>query len=174
MIDFKNISYLAQGSDDQKYIYNLLCKTAILDILGKHDPIVVGTFPLDIHVDGSDLDIICHCTDTRNFGEYLTIHFGKYDNYKLHYPDDVNPEGVIAYFEIEGQPFEIFGQDLPSEMQMGYMHMVAEYLLLSKYGEEFKREVVELKKCGLKTEPAFCELLGITGDPFAGLLEFHN
>ena len=37
----------------------------------------------------------------------------------------------------------------------------------------FRRQIIDLKKQGLKTEPAFAKLLALTGDPYVELLSFE-
>ena len=50
--------------------------------------------------------------------------------------------------------------------------MVIEDYLLRERGEEFRKEIIKLKQSGYKTEPAFCHLLGIDGDPYEGLISY--
>ena len=35
-----------------------------------------------------------------------------------------------------------------------------------------KEEIVSLKKQGYKTEPAFCKVLGLKGDPYHSLIQY--
>lgn len=49
--------------------------------------------------------------------------------------------------------------------------MLIEYQLMQEY-PMLKESVIELKQQGIKTEPAFCEILGLEGDPYEKLLEF--
>jgi len=44
-----------------------------------------------------------------------------------------------------------------------------EYELLQR-DPRMRERVISLKKQGYKTEPAFCKLLNISGDPYEGLL----
>ncbi|PBJ11916.1 hypothetical protein BSF42_26490 [Flavobacterium sp. ACN6] len=50
--------------------------------------------------------------------------------------------------------------------------MVIEAKILHLKGENFRLEVVKLKEKGIKTEPAFCMLLGLTGNVYEELLDF--
>jgi hypothetical protein len=49
--------------------------------------------------------------------------------------------------------------------------MIAEYKILQEEGEEFKQKIIELKKQGIKTEPAFGILLGLE-NPYEDLLKY--
>lgn len=48
--------------------------------------------------------------------------------------------------------------------------MIVEKKILDLKGENFRKRVIELKRKGLKTEPALAELLGLEGNPYEGLL----
>lgn len=50
--------------------------------------------------------------------------------------------------------------------------MLIEATILNKYGEDFRRKIIELKESGVKTEPAFAQLLELKGNPYEGLLNF--
>lgn len=39
----------------------MMSQYQIMEILQEFDPILVGTFPINIDIETSDLDIICHC-----------------------------------------------------------------------------------------------------------------
>jgi GTP-dependent phosphoenolpyruvate carboxykinase len=52
--------------------------------------------------------------------------------------------------------------------------MVVEYKLLKRLGEPARETIIELKKSGYKTEPAFAKLLHIPGDPYEELLEMYR
>ncbi|WP_430786630.1 DUF4269 domain-containing protein [Virgibacillus flavescens] len=49
--------------------------------------------------------------------------------------------------------------------------MIIEHELL-RMNSILKNKVICLKKQGYKTEPAFCKLLGISGDPYTELIQF--
>ncbi len=172
MVDFKNISYLKNGSAAQKRVYDILTATDILGELAAYDPIVAGTFPLDIQIDGSDVDIICQYQDEAAFIDTLHRCFAGFNNFIYTKVRHTNPAAVLASFDVEGLSFEIFGQIISTEQQNAYRHMVIEHCILMQRGPDFKQKVIELKKQGFKTEPAFCMLLGLTGNPYEALLDF--
>ena len=48
-----------------------------------------------------------------------------------------------------------------------------EHRVLLAKGEEFRQEVINLKRQGWKTEPAFAKLLGLNGNPYEELLKLR-
>lgn len=57
-IDFKKIHYLKAGNSKQKEIYQIIKKYNLIEILKDYNPIIVGTFPININIENSDVDII--------------------------------------------------------------------------------------------------------------------
>jgi hypothetical protein len=55
---------------------------------------------------------------------------------------------------------------------MGYLHLIVEQQVLLKCGQRFKDNIIQLKAYGNKTEPEFCKLLGLTGDPYIEHLKY--
>ncbi|SMO83879.1 protein of unknown function [Chryseobacterium rhizoplanae] len=173
MLDFTRINYLKNGNERQKRAYDVLAKYQIFEKLKAYSPILAGTVPIEIDIEGSDLDIIFE-VDLRFEEDFL-------DDLMLSrcIPHDVTVEHLIINgekcitlnFMLEGFPIEIFGQNKPTKEQNAYLHMVAEYKILKEKGEEFKQKIIELKKQGIKTEPAFGMLLGLK-NPYEDLLKF--
>jgi Domain of unknown function (DUF4269) len=48
--------------------------------------------------------------------------------------------------------------------------IIENYLIINQ--PSIKEQVIVLKKNGMKTEPAFCKVLGLEGDPYDALVEF--
>jgi hypothetical protein len=173
MIDFTKIDYLKRGNKRQRRAYNVLTKYEVFKKLGSYSPILAGTIPIEIDIEGSDLDIICE-VDLRFEKDFLEV----LTSNKL-IPADVKIENttvngekcIVLNFMLEEFPVEIFGQKKPAIQQNAYRHMIAEYKILQEKGEEFKRKIIELKRKGIKTEPAFGLLLGLE-NPYEDLLKF--
>jgi len=49
--------------------------------------------------------------------------------------------------------------------------MIVEKKLLEISGESARKQIIKLKKLGLKTEPAFAKYFNLKGDPFDELLK---
>ncbi|MGU3373673.1 DUF4269 domain-containing protein [Chryseobacterium sp. M5A1_1a] len=175
MIDFTKIDYLKNGNERQKKAYKVLEKYNILEKLEPYSAVLAGTVPIEIDIEGSDLDIICEVDlkfEEDDFLEYL-----RFSNL---IPLDVDvkvenitvngEKSIVLNFVLEEFSIEIFGQNKPVTEQNAYRHMIAEYNILQERGEDFKHKIIELKKQGLKTEPAFGLLMNLE-NPYEDLLK---
>lgn len=171
MINFKDISYLNKGNKKQIESYNILTKIDIFNILKKYMPILVGTIPLGIDIENSDLDIVCQVYDFEEFKQILQDNFSAYRNFKIINKDK---DIIVCNFIENNMEIEIYASNIESDKSNGYRHMIIEYKLLKLYGKQFKEEVIKLKREGLKTEPAFAKILNLNGNPYEKLLEFEK
>ena len=166
--DWKNITYLQHGSAPQRRAFAVLRRHALLGHLRGYAPVLVGTFPLDLTVPGSDLDIICEVADWAAFRQAMAG-FAAFPGYAVRLAATVEP-ALVTSFEVEGLAVEVFGQALPTARQNGYRHLVVEARLLALGGAALRQQVLALKASGVKTEPAFAQVLGLSGDPYEALL----
>ncbi|MEM7180661.1 MAG: DUF4269 domain-containing protein [Spirochaetota bacterium] len=173
-IDFKSIDYLKIGNSKQKRAYEVLTKNRIMDLLKDFDPILVGTIPIEIDLEQSDLDIICYFENKDSFENLLKKEFGYKEKFKMWGNTTHVAPAIIANFFLDAFEIEIFGQNIPTEEQMGYRHMLVEHKLLEERGETFRQRIRKLKAEGYKTEPAFAFELGLEGDPYEALLELER
>lgn len=172
MIDFTKIDYLKDGNEKQRRVFQVFTKYQIFEKLKNFSPILAGTIPIEIDVDESDLDIICEVENMVEFEKLLSqIFFGLDSGLKIETVTINGIESLVCNFKLDGFPIEIFGQNKPTTQQNAYLHMIAEYKILQKKGENFKQKIIELKKKGLKTEPAFGILLNLK-NPYEDLLKF--
>lgn len=172
MIDFTTIEYLKTGNTKQIRAYEVLTQNKILSELAEFDPVLVGTIPICIDIEDSDLDIVCYWKDKTHFIEKLTAVFGRETEFTIRETMINHQESVIANFKKAAFEIEIFGQNIPVQNQNGYRHMIIEYKILQLKGEKFRLEIIRLKQKGYKTEPAFGLLLGLKDDPYLELLEY--
>jgi len=171
-LNFLNIAYLRNGNERQKNAYQVLTENGILEKLNCFTPILVGTIPINIDIESSDLDIICYAPNQENFIQSLNYNFGKESQFIISKNTTFN--SVKANFFTADFEIEIFGQDIPTQQQNAYRHMLIEYKILLEKGENFRLQVIELKRQGYKTEPAFAKLLGLQGDPYEELLKLKR
>ncbi|MCI5051831.1 MAG: DUF4269 domain-containing protein [Simkaniaceae bacterium] len=162
--NWQNIDYLREGTLSQQRAWKILTQTQILEHLADFDPVVIGTIPIDIDVEGSDIDIACFVRGTLVFKQlleslYPAVNCAIYD------------QKIVAKLVIDSMDIEIYGENIPVERQNGYIHMVNEAKLLKIHGDELRENVRKLKRAGMKTEPAFASCLQLAGDPYVALAQ---
>lgn len=172
--NFKNIEYLKFGNERQKRAFSEIKKYKILEKLKKYNPILTGTIPIGIDLPESDLDIICECQNHTEFSEYLSEIFSDKKNFKVYSIKQNGIDATIAEFKTDNFLFEVFGQNIPTEKQNAYRHMIIENRILKEKGSKFKQRLKELKADGIKTELAFAKLLGLHGNPYTELLKLEK
>lgn len=173
-IDFKNIEYLRVGNSKQKQAYRVLTENCIMLVLKEFNPILIGTIPININIENSDLDIICQFVDVNDFEKFILEKFGHADRFRIWRNTSQGTLAIVSNFFVDGFEIEIFGQNMPTNEQRGYRHMLVEYELLKKGGSAFRERIIRLKEDGYKTEPAFAYELGIEGDPYEALLKLDK
>lgn len=172
-MNFDNIEYLQRGNNRQRQAYSTLTNNQILSKLKRFDPILVGTIPINIDIENSDLDIICCFADKQDFIETITDNFRNEKNFTIREQQSIDTSAIVANFVVDNFEIEIFGQRIPTKQQFAYRHLIVEHNLLNKYDDKFRQQIIELKRQGHKTEPAFGLALGLTGDPYTELLKFE-
>lgn len=172
MHPFDTIEYLKTGTHVQQRAWHILTTCEIMQELRAFTPILAGTIPLNINIDGSDLDILSCFEDEDEFAKSLNASFSQHEKFTIRKKEIGGIPTIIANFFVDGFEMEVFGQPIPVTEQNGYCHMVIEYKILQLKGEAFRLEIIRLKELGIKTEPAFAKLLGLEGDPYKALLEY--
>lgn len=172
-MNFEHIEYLKHGNTKQRQVYQLLTKHSIMSSLAAFEPILVGTIPINIDTDRSDIDIICYASDLIQFAQTIREFFQRNDDFKLWEYQGQESNAVVVNFCLERFEIEIFGQDVPTRQQLAYRHMLIEHRLLQEKGERFRQDVIALKRKGVKTEPAFAKLPDLKGDPYVELLRYE-
>lgn len=165
---FDTIDYLKTGNERQQRAYDVLTNHRILTQLAPFSPVLVGTIPINIDIESSDLDVICQWFDKNAFATALHSLFGHYPNFTFW--ENPAHQAIVAHFIVDGVEIEVFGQNIPPKTQNAYRHMLVEDKLLAQHGEAFRQQIVSLKRQGYKTEPAFALALGLEGAPYLALL----
>ncbi|MGG6229820.1 DUF4269 domain-containing protein [Tenacibaculum sp. SDUM215027] len=173
MINFKNILYLKDGTARQKEAHKVLLELTIFELLKNFNPILVGTIPINIDVDSSDLDIICQSENHEEFIKVVSEKYEELSGFEAKIiPLYKNLKTTIVTFKYKTFPVEIFVQNKLPEEQDSYLHMLIEHQILLKEKEAFRLKIIDLKEQGLKTEPAFAKLLNLEGNPYEELLSY--
>ncbi|WP_025684802.1 DUF4269 domain-containing protein [Paenibacillus maysiensis] len=166
---FKTITYLKSGNEIQRRAFNVINGLGILNDLAQYHPVLCGTIPISIDVEGSDLDIIMEVHEFEAFKHQIHSLYCKHDKFVLKEKRIRNTPTIKANFEFGGFELELFGQPRAVEQQNAYLHMMVEHHLLTSYSR-IRNEIIRLKEEGVKTEPAFAQVFGLEGDPYDELL----
>lgn len=170
MLKFLNIGYLRIGTYRQQEAYKALISSHIMDILDPYTPILVGTIPLEIDLPHSDLDIACEVHDLHGFRHEMEARLRPFSPLHLAIGVINGQPYITISFTYEGWDIEIFGQPVPTTTQNSFRHMIVEWRLLELIGENGKQDILNMKRAGFKTEPAFAEYLKLAGNPYESLL----
>lgn len=162
---WRDPAYLATGSAAQRAAASALAACGVLERLAAFDPVLAGTYPLDLAVTGSDLDVLCHAPDPATFERVVCQAFADRPGFTCERQPAGAMLATLARFHSRELPVEVFGQALPVDLQRGYRHLLVEARLLDLGGPRLRRAVLDLRGAGMKTEPAFARALGLRGDP---------
>ena len=99
--------------------------------------------------------------------------FSYKEDFKIYSKEQNGIKSTIAEFKTDNFLVEIFGQNIPTDKQNAYRHMIIEHRILTEKGIDFLNSIKKLKSEGIKTEPAFSKLLGLKGDPYTELLKLE-
>ena len=157
-------------SHDKPAYAEVLADLGILRDLAGFGATVIGTPPLGLDLPESDIDVACHAPDAGEFVAALRRLYGASEGFGLRSKTVRSVESTICTFRHLDWTIEVFGQALSLERQHGVRHFRLEQRLLALFGQSFRAEVMALRARGLKTEPAFAEVLGLPGDPYEALL----
>lgn len=174
MKKFESIEYLKNGNSRQVQSYKILKSINIFNILKEFNPILVGTIPIGIDIEKSDLDIVCQINleNKENFKDIIVKYFSQLKKFKI--TDKFLSDGIILInFFIDNIEIEIYASELISIETNGYRHMIIEDRFLNYASLKFKEMIIALKRDGVKTEPAFAKLLNLNGNPYEELLNLE-
>jgi len=146
-----------------------IANLSLLAILRPFDPVVIGAPPLGIAVANSDIDIACCSDNLERFADFASRQFESQTGFRIRLATLRSVESVIVQFKTFEWEFELFCQPIPTEKQWGVRHFRIEQRLLA-ICPNLKSIVTELKRSGFKTEPAFADALGLSGDPYVAIL----
>ena len=152
---------------------NALAECGVLEVLAPFDPRVAGTPPLGLELPGSDIDVLCFAPDSHRFIDTVWRAFSDTPAFTAKQWVDP-PRPVIASFEVADWRIELYGEAAPVEQQRGWRHFSVERRLLALGGRDFRAAVLAVRRQGIKTEPAFATVLGLSGDPYIAMLDLDE
>jgi hypothetical protein len=152
---------------------HVIDELGLMKTMADFDPIVIGTPPLGIAIDNSDIDIACSAESLSEFTEHVQMKFSKHNDFEINEIRHLSEPACVAKFSAMEWDIELFCQTMPTQQQWGVRHFFIEQRLLD-ICPELKARVIALKQNGVKTEPAFAQLLSLKGDPYEAMLELEE
>lgn len=172
--NWRDVSPLLRGNTRQQQAYHTLQALAVFSVLRDFDLVLTTTLSLGIDVPSSDLDIICEVHDFDRFQTTVEAALGQFELFKIRHTTAGDMPGIVASFRFQDFSIELFGEPQPVEQQNAYRHLCVAARLLEIGGEPARRAIQQLKAVGLKTEPAFADYFGLSGDPYQAMLELES
>jgi hypothetical protein len=169
---WRDLTYLKTGTPRQREAFSVLGALRILEILQPFDPVLVSTVCVGLDIAGSDLDIICEVHEPSGFESLVRQHFAACDGFQFRWVS--GDDAWVTSFGAGGFPIEIYAATIACERQAAYRHLTQMARILRLGGEAVRTRVRALKLAGLKTEPAFCQVLELTGDPYRAFLNLES
>ncbi|TGL86882.1 DUF4269 domain-containing protein [Leptospira congkakensis] len=171
---FLGTDYLQFGTPKQQELAIDLEKWKILKSLHGFKPTLAGTIPLDIDTDSSDVDLLVKFNIPAHLQKICYAKFRNLPNYSFSEKTMALRVTLICRFETKKFQYEIFGQSVEPTDQYAWIHMMVENRFLKLADPSFRDEIRNLKKQGIKTEPAFCQILDLKGDPYKTLVLWNQ
>jgi predicted metalloenzyme YecM len=160
--------------ETNKSVFSALMGSNILEILKDFSPQIVGTFPLGIYTENSDLDILLECYDLENLRNLIQDRMGYLENFEFNHIKIDDVDSLVINFIYKNVPIELFAQPIPTMKQKAFKHFQVEERILAQTNDLFKKKIFEIRNNGIKTEPAFAKALSIDKEPYLELLNYHN
>jgi len=99
--DFTNINYLKRGNIKQQNSYKVLKELDIFNVLRKFNPILVGTIPINIDIENSDLDIVCEVYDFKEFQKIVEDRYSMFSKFHISNNSTDNETILTVNFYVE-------------------------------------------------------------------------
>ena len=172
--NWRDHSHIRDGSPRQMKAYTTVYDELMIFLkLKAHDPMWVGSFPVGIDSDESDIDIVCNPSSLRPFLRQVRSLYGDCDNFRLTWKAIERVPTVIARFTCGEFDLEIYGQPKPTANQAAVMFMLVAARLLAIGGEPAKARIQELKANGHSSAEALAIYFQIdTPAPYPTLVQF--
>lgn len=137
----------------------LVSELNLLEMFKDHQPFIAGTVPLAIDLPSADLDLLVCFAHVAAFKDMCQQGFALLPEFEISQGEISKLQYCLCRFDYRGIPVEIFCSSLSTFKQNGYLHFNSEEKILKYAPATWTQQILELKGSGLKTEPAFAQLL---------------
>lgn len=145
-------------------------ESRVLDELSAYSPEVVSTILVGLDTAASDVDILCAYGEQEAFAGDFDGAFSARCSFDL----SLRRDHVVGRFRCGEFIFEVHASPIPVRSRAAYRHFRMMQRLVAVCGPRLGTRVRHLKERGLKTEPAICRVLGLSGEPYTAVLDLEN
>ena len=147
-----------------------LAASNIMEGLSLYQPTVVSTIWAGLDIETSDINILCSYQDEAAYRSDLEQFLSSFEFIEI----ESGEQRVVARFQFQNFPFEIFASPTPIEDQSGWRHFQIMQRLVELPYPTLISDLVNCKRRGMKTEPAIAKLLRLEGDPYESVLSLEQ
>jgi predicted metalloenzyme YecM len=165
----KSLEHIINTEKNQR-ITGFLSHSNLMNDLKDFSPCLSGTLPLLIDTKDSDLDILFCAEELLAFRTKVIELFANYPDFTIKETSHQDRPCVVANFTYKDLPIELFAAKEEVYIQQANRHFLVEGRILKIAGKKFRESIIQLKKAGLKTEPAFGQLLELN-EPYRELIK---
>jgi hypothetical protein len=144
-----------------------IARHKLMALLSTWEPVFSGSVPLGVDTSDSDLDILLFSKDLSGASQEILqrLHLAGVTTrgtWKL----GQCRQGACMTLSIDTgtKPIELFLSTEHPSRQDSHRDLIAEYVLLSQYGDSLRETVRTLKQSGMDTESAFAHALQLPND----------
>lgn len=153
-------------------VFQSIIESKVLKNLKLYKPLVVGTYPLGLNTNSSDIDILLYNDDLNELTNTVKNYYKNFDSFNIHCDEKNNY--IVISFNFENLKFELYAEKVPTLQQRALKHFQIEERLLKLGSSRFKQKIVNYRGQGLKTEPAFAKAMGLNGNSYIELLNIYD
>jgi uncharacterized protein len=169
---YKSLEHII-NIENHKLIEEFFQKSNFFHNFSDFSPCISGTLPLLIHTETSDLDILFFSRNLERFKQKAKQCFKNEVDFSVKETIHQGLTSLVINFNFKDLKIEFFCQDKPVYQQQANQHFLIEGRILKLLGKDFKEKIIKLKKQGIKTEPAFGQLLNLN-KPYQDLIKLNQ
>ena len=109
---YQNPEYLKAGNQKQQQVYIILKNKLLPEIPASYSPTLVGTIPIGIDTNKSDIDLICESHDHNTFQHLLVTKFSHFPHFEINRKKIRTTDSIICRFETNGFKLKYLGSQL--------------------------------------------------------------
>ena len=142
--------------EKKSHLHKILSSVVLTSLFQNFNALLVGTPPLDLDVENSDIDIILKA-DADELLHLLQSHITS---------EFIKTANNTFNFELHSVPIQIYLCKEKPTSQQSYQHFQAEEKILKYCRSLDLANLKKLRECGVKTEKAFTQILKLHGDEY--------